>query len=229
MAKVKYSALMSDMRGKLNGSVASRNKAGNYLRTKVTPLNPQTTAQVLARSTLATFSQGWRGLTQEQRDAFIAVTDQWSKTNVFGDIVNPSGSALYTRLNINIRLAGGVPIVVPPSPQGVASLSELTVDAAFTGQAMQIGFLASPVPAGLVMYVEATPMLSPGIANAKSKFRHIVSLPATTATGEDIATAYIAKFGALVAGQKFFLRAKLIRKTTGEVSQELSVAGFVAI
>lgn len=227
MAKVKYSALMSDMRGKLNGSVASRNRAGAYLRTKVTPSNPQTVAQVQARSLLATFSQKWKTLTEEQRLAWSGVVDQWSKTNVFGDVVNPTGNTLFTRLNININLAGGAQINVPPLPLGAPALTSIGLDAAFTGQAMQLNFAATPVPAGMAMYVEATPMMSAGIYNAKAKFRHVVTLPATTADGEDIADAYTAKFGALVAGQKVFVRAKMIRIATGETSQVLSAYTIV--
>ena len=49
MAKVLFSALISDMRNKLNGSVFAKNRGGSYLRTKVTPVNPQTVAQVHKR------------------------------------------------------------------------------------------------------------------------------------------------------------------------------------
>ena len=101
MAKVKFSALISEMRNKLNGSVFARNRGGAYLRTKVTPTNPMTIAQVQARSLLTSFSQAWRGLTEDQRQAWLSVVDQWSRTDVFGDVVNPSGSTLYIRLNIN--------------------------------------------------------------------------------------------------------------------------------
>ena len=42
MAKIKMTAIVADMRNKLNGSVFSRNRGGAYIRTKVTPINPQT-------------------------------------------------------------------------------------------------------------------------------------------------------------------------------------------
>lgn len=227
MAKVKFSALVSEMRNKLNGSVFARNRGGAYLRTKVTPVNPQSLAQVAARSLLTTFAQSWRTLTEEQREQWNSVVDQWARTDVFGDVVNPSGSTLYTRLNINISNAGGSTIVSPPSPVGADALTLLTVTADVSDSQVDIAFAPGAVPADHTMYVEATPMLSPGISNANSKFRKIATVAAAGATPFDAYTAYVAKYGNLVAGQKLFVRAKFINKLTGEVSQSLVASAIV--
>ena len=227
MAKVKFSALVSEMRNKLNGSVFARNRGGAYLRTKVTPVNPQSLAQVAARSLLTTFAQSWRALTEEQREQWNSVVDQWARTDVFGDVVNPSGSTLYTRLNINISNAGGSPIVSPPSPVGADALTLLTVTADVSDSQVDIAFAPGAVPTDHTMYVEATPMLSPGISNANSKFRKIATVAAAGATPFDAYTAYVAKYGNLVAGQKLFVRAKFINKLTGEVSQSLVASAIV--
>ncbi len=227
MAKVKFSALISEMRNKLNGSVFSRNRGGSYLRTKVTPTNPQTAAQVAARSLLTSFSQSWRGLTESERDSWRAVVDQWSTTDVFGDVINPSGATLYIRLNINISLAGGVAITVPPTPTGANALTDLSITAAVTLDVFDVTFAPTPVPATHALYLETTPMISPGINNANSRFRNIDTLAAAVASPEDAFAAQVAKFGALVAGQKVFVRAKLMRLDTGEVSQRLVDSSIV--
>lgn len=228
MAKVKFSALISEMRNKLNGSVFARNRGGAYLRNKVTPTNPQTIAQVQARSLLTSYSQAWRSLTETQRNAWKSVVDQWSRTDVFGDVVNPSGSSLYIRLNINISLAGGSAINTPPTPVGADALTDLTIAADQSADEVNVTFAPGTVPAGHAMYIEATPMLSPGISNANSKFRYVDTLAAATSSPQDISVAYTAKFGALVAGQKLFIRAKFINSTTGEVSQKLVASTIVA-
>lgn len=228
MAKVKFSALISEMRNKLNGSVFARNRGGNYLRTKVTPTNPQTQAQVLARARLAQFSQAWRSLTEAQRDAWRSVVDQWSTTDVFGDVVNPSGSTLFTRLNINIAVAGGTAINTPPTPAGVDALLGVSVTAASTGQTMSVTVDPAEVPADHSLIIESTPMLSPGINNANSRFR-VIQVEDAAATGPfDVAASQIGKFGALVEGQKVFVRVKFIRTDTGEVSQSLVASAIVA-
>lgn len=227
MAKVKFSALISEMRNKLNGSVFARNRGGAYLRTKVTPLNPQSIAQVAARNLLTQFSQAWRTLTQAQRDAWNAAVSQFSTTDVFGDVVNPTGAQLYNRLNINIANAGGTAISVPPAPVGADALSSLSIDAQQTGDVFDVTFAPGTVPAGHTLYVESTPCLSPGISNASAQYRAIGTVAAAATSPADLSTEQINKFGGLVAGQKIFIRAKLINKVTGEVSQSLTASAIV--
>ena len=120
MAKVKFSALISEMRNKLNGSVFSRNRAGAYLRTKVTPINPRTSLQNAVRELLTSLSQNWRNLTEAQRDAWNAAVHNFQKTDIFGDMKTPSGINLYTKLNLNLANAGLILIDVPPLPSEVA-------------------------------------------------------------------------------------------------------------
>lgn len=227
MAKVKFSALISDMRNKLNGSVFSKNRGGAYLRTKVTPTNPQTVAQAAARALLTSFSQGWKALTEDQRLAWNGAVGSWAGTDVFGDLKNPTGLQLYIRLNVNISLASGTPLTLPPVPSGVAPVLDLSVDVDDSSQSVTLSDITSPVPADTALYIEATPGLSPGVSNANSQFRHVTTLAPTTVVGA-ISAAYIAKFGAVVEGQKYFVRAKFINMLTGEVSQPL-VAQTIAV
>lgn len=227
MAKVKFTAFIAEVRNKLSGSVFARNRSGAYIRTKVTPVNPKTQAQAQARSRLTQFAQKWRSLTQAQRDAWNSVTNQWAKTDVFGDVVNPSGNALFNRLNINITLAGGTAIDVPPLPVGAAGLTSLSLVANETANEMEIAILPATVPADHALYVESTANMSPGIANASSKLRHIQTEAAASASPVDLSAKQVLKFGGLIQGQKVFVRAKLINMTTGEVSQALSASAIV--
>lgn len=228
MAKVKFSALISEMRNKLNGSVFSRNRGGAYLRNKVTPLNPQTSSQVAARSLLTFFSQNWRALTQAQRDAWSGAVASWSTTDVFGDTVNPTGATLYIRLNCNISIAGGSPIVLPPAPLGAAALTDLSIVADESSNTLAVTFAATPVPADHALVLEATGNLSAGINNANSSFRTIEVVAAAATSPHAAGAAQIAKFGSMVAGQKIFVRAKMIRLSTGETSQK-QVASTIVV
>jgi hypothetical protein len=69
--------------------------------------------------------------------------------------------------------------------------------------------------------------LSPGISNANSQFRVVAVLAASTATPYDMYTQQVAKFGDLISGQKVFVRAKMVRLTTGETSQKLVTSAIV--
>jgi len=227
MAKVKFSALISEMRNKLNGSVFARNRGGAYLRTKVTPSNPQSIAQVLVRARLAAYAQAWRSLTEEQRTAWSAAVGSWQTTDVFGDLLNPTGNTLYTRLNINIAIADGAALVLPPTPVGVASMTALSVVGDDSANTVIVTATPSDVPANTAMVIEATPQMSPGISNANSKFRQVEVFAPAAAGPFDISASYQAKFGTLVTGQKLFVRVKYINQLTGERSQPLNAYSIV--
>jgi hypothetical protein len=226
MAKVKFTAVVADMRNKLNGSVFARNKGGAYIRTKVTPLNPKTAAQVSARNLLTRFAQKFRTLGAANIAAWNSVVSQWSTTDVFGDTINPSGSSLYTRLNINLAIAGAAELSTPPLPQGAAALSEISVVVDPSATAVNLTASPSTVPANHAFVLEATAGMSPGISNANNKFRVIAVKAAASNIDDDYWDEFVTKFGEPIVGQKIFIRGKFIRTTTGEVSQALSASAI---
>lgn len=219
MAKVKFSALVSEMRNKLNGSVFSKNRAGNYLRNKVTPVNPQTSFQVAVRNQLTSFAQNFRALTQAQIAAWNTAVTNFVTTDIFGDTKNPTGINLYNKLNMNLAQAGQAAITSPPLPAGAdpAEITGLTADS--SPQTFTIASALATVPAGHTLIVEATAAMSPGRSFVKSEFRQIGTFAAATAFPIAAITVYTAKFGAVVAGQKYFVRVKTVNNTTGEASQ----------
>jgi len=228
MAKVKFTAVVADMRNKLNGSVFARNRGGAYVRTKVTPLNPQSIAQVAARNLLTSLAQGFRSLSQEQITAWNEAVTQWQTTDIFGDLVSPTGLALYVRLNANISNGGGAQLDTPPAPVGAAALVSLNLTSSVGDGSFIIDFDPASVPVNHTMFIESTAMLSPGINNANSRFRKIATAAETTAAPIDLGADQTAKFGALVEGQKAYVRCKLINILTGEVSLALKASTIVA-
>lgn len=221
MSKIKFSALVSGMSGKLNGSVFARNRSGAYVRNKTTPTNPQTIYQVEVRSRLATYSSKWRDLTQSQRNAWNSQVSEWAKTDIFGDIVNPTGKNLFTLVNMNLENAGGTPVSVPPSKVGVESPTAVTITATAGTPSLSITFGPSPVPTDLVAVVDMTAQLGAGIGYFKNQFRQIATIPTAGTSPYDALAAYTARFGALIEGKKIAVRIKFINSVTGEVSQSL--------
>ncbi len=221
MAKVKFSALISDMRNKLNGSVFSKNRAGSYLRNKVTPTNPSTPSQAGVRSILGTLASGWRTLTDEERTEWNSVVESWLTTDIFGDSVTPSGFQLYVRLNGNIVNAGGVALVNPPAPMGISGAIGLTAVPDVGLTTLTCTTDPDPVPADQVLIVESTAPLSAGISNFSGKYRKIGSVAAAGSIGDQWAN-YIAKFGVPTVGLKSSMRVKFVNIVTGESSPYLS-------
>lgn len=229
MAKIKFGVFASDVRGKLNGSVFARNRGGAYVRTKVTPLNPKSSRQIEVRARLTALAQGFRSLSQDQISAWNNAVTQWQRTDVFGDLVSPTGLALYVRLNGNLLNAGQAIISDVPAPGSVDQVSSLTLTGDESSSTLSLAATPAAVPADTTLIIEATEPLSLGINNANSKFRYIGSFAAASASPYNLATMYQAKFGTIKANQKIFIRAKYVNNLTGQTSLALASYGIPAI
>lgn len=225
--KAKFGSIIVDGRGKIGGHVASKNRAGAYLRTKVTPTNPNTAAQVLSRSRLATLSVAWASLTDAQRTAWNNAVDLWKSTNVFGDLKHPSGFNLYQRLNNGLAQVGVAAVATPPLPAAIGAWTTFSFIPDNTGT-MVVTFAPTPVPAGFAVLIDGTAPCSPGIKNANARFRRITSLAAAVATGADIQAAYVLKFGSIAPiGNRVFLRAKYINIATGQMGLPVEATAVI--
>lgn len=225
--KAKFGAIIVDGRGKIGGHVASKNRSGSYLRTKVTPVNPQTAAQLNVRNRFTDLSQAWRGLTDDQRTAWNAAVGDYAKTNVFGDIKNPTGAQLYQRLNNNLLNIGEAAISVPPIPGAVFSFTSFSFAVDNSDGTMLLTF-APAIPATDKILVFATPAVSPGKSYVANQLRQIDVLTTADLTGADIAPAWEAKFGAIpAAGQKVILQVKAVNVDTGQAGVPLEASAII--
>jgi len=226
MALVKFTAIVADMRGKLNGSVFSKNTYGSYIRTKVTPVNPQTVAQQISRNFMTTVAQAWRGITQLQRDLWNQSSINFSRTNIFGDNVQLTGFNLYMRLNKNLLEINQAIIANAPQPADVPGFTSLSV-VADTGAGTMNATFSPAIPASVDVQVFATAPLSAGKQFVKSEFRKIDVLVNGDLSPEDLAVAYIAKFGALPpVGSKIFIGFKPTNNTTGQAGTLLKASSI---
>lgn len=227
--KIKWGALVVDGRNKIGGQVASKNRAGAYMRNKVTPVNPKSASQVTQRARLSGLASAWRGLTAGQRLAWNAAVSDYKKTDIFGDIQNPSGFNLFVKLNTNLLNISVAQISDPPLPVAVTVFTALTLAAAEGAQTMVATVAPATLPAGEKIIVRATPALSAGKTFVKSEFRQIAVIAAVVAGSIDLAASYIAKFGPIgAAGSKIFVQIIHVSSVTGQMSQVQETSTIVA-
>lgn len=225
--KAKFGSIVVDGRGKLGGHVYSKNRGGSYVRTKVTPVNPQSVAQMEVRAFFTQLSQGWRELTANQRAAWNGAVENFQRTDIFGDLKKPSGINLYVRLNQNILNAGGAVISDPPAPGVTPDTVVFTTAPDSAPQTFALAFAPTPVPADTAYVVEATANLSPGKSFLKNQYRIISVLAAAAATPANILAAYQAKFGNLVGAQKVGVRVTAVNLLTGIKGAAYEVTSIV--
>ena len=223
MARLKFGMMMTDARGKLGGHVFTKAKSGATIRTKVTPLNPKTSAQSEARSALGANSQAWRMLTEAQRLAWNSAAQEISKTNAFGDIYFPSGKNYFTAINNNLRNVGGAFRLDPPTLVEMPGLTSVEVDFDLVAEQLDIAPNFVGIDVDIVLVCNATSGQSAGRYNFSGKYRKfngysLEGLPQKTAIYDD----YVAKFGVPSAGQKVSFEFYLVHTFTGQVSPRVT-------
>ena len=206
--KIKFGAIVTDGRGKLGGHVLAKNRSGNYMRTKVTPVNPQTIYQQAQRSALGTLSSGWSGLTASQRNAWNGAVDDFQKTDIFGDLKTPTGKNLYTGLNRNLLNAGQSLISTPPSPSAIPNLVVTSSEYGITAGTFDIDTAGDAT--GSFVQVWATPPLSAGTSFVKNRLRLLETVAGGADATIDALASYNARFGAPPAGANVYIALRVI-------------------
>lgn len=227
MAKIKFGAIGVEMRNKMGGSVFSKNRGGNYVRNKVSPVQPRTSYQQNQKANLANNSSQWRGLTAAQMATWNTGTAAFPYTDVFGDVKTLSGQQLYVQLNNRLVAAGQARITSCPSPVSVPQ-AKLTAAAAAAGAAtFTVTVSDATVPTGCSLMIWATPELGLGITFVKPKMRQIGTTTLTAGVA-NIKTIWTNRFGSLVAGKNIWVRAVYINNTTGQIGVPTQISCTVA-
>ena len=215
MAKIKLGPFIADIRNRIGGVVFSKNSAGNYIRRGVTPVNPQSVAQLLSRQFLTQTSQSWRDLTDDERNNWNQVKDSFPKTDIFGNSIAPTGFNLFTRLNRNLLEISEPAITAAPLPSAVQGFLTLTLVANTTGGLLTATFTPA-INADTKIILFATAAQSAGVTFVKAEFRKIDVLSTLDTSPHELSAEYITKFGALPAiGSKVFIQFRPIDIATG--------------
>lgn len=226
MALVKYGHIIAEARGKLNGTVFSRNTYGAYMREKVTPANPNTTRQQEVRAIFGDAAAAWRSLTDEERTAWSALALTLTRKNVFGDNMPLSGFNFYMRVRVNLATIGATIPTTPPSITPSIETPRITWSEFTTAPAFTVTGEPAEVPVGYTMIVELAAGLSAGISFVEAAYIIIGTIEETKTIETELDSLLATAIPAPVAGEKAFLRVKLINTTTGLPSVPLHASAI---
>lgn len=207
--------------GKVGGTVyAVGGSAGPFIRVWAHPRNRRTSFQTAVRGVLSGISSSWRTLSATLIEAWQQAASGDStmalRKNAFGDTRKVSGFQLFQRVN-NLNLeAGFVTTNTPPLNGSTDAIISAVPNFLKTGQVGEIDITtfagAAAVPANTKLLFYATSQKSAGRSFfGSSQYRFINSYAAAVAINPlDVATEYIAKFGALVQGARIGLKVEFL-------------------
>ena len=209
MALIKFSALVSGMSGKLNGSKIYKGRSGGTVTNKVKPTNRNTAAQIGVRSYLRYFSGLWKTIGASSIAAWNSYGLGISRKNRVGDVHHESGFNAFIQENARAKYlnSSAADVTLPPA-QTAPTLNGNIANPVAVGGSTQTFVLDIPlVSTGDKLVISATPCESAGKTFVKGKFRPILRESAGAAqTAASIVAAYTAEFGALVTGKNVWLR-----------------------
>lgn len=138
MPKIQWSALVSAMSGKYQGSVFSTNRSGSYMRNNSSKVVPKTIANGQRKAKFSTIAQYWRKLSDAEHIAWNSAVSSFTGTGVFGETTTPSGYQLFCSIN-NRRLERNQSVLlVPPVPRSLPDTGVLEFDVSDLYQFMPI-------------------------------------------------------------------------------------------
>jgi len=155
-------------------------------------------------------------LTESQRQGWIDAAQNYPITDIYGNQKILSGSALFVRLNVNLAGVGVSQIDDAPSPVALPALESLSVAADDSANTVIITFTPTPVAADFALVFQATGNVTPGKSFVKNLYRTITFADAAATSPADISAAWTAIHGDPVTGQKVFVKAFFVSKTTGQ-------------
>lgn len=229
MAKFTPGAIISEIRGTIASTTFSKNAAGAIIRNRVVPINRNSTAQSNQRQVFSNISSAWRGLTEAQRNSWIAAAPDFPYQDSLGQTKFLSGAQLYEKLNLNLAVIGEASISDAPPQTSFPAMTLGTITA--TAASLSAVFTPSPVPAGMTAVFYATRPLSAGKSFVnKSDFKFIQTEAAAGISPVDLFAAYTAAVSSLTgqAGKKVFVEYRLIEVASGIASTTVRGVAIVA-
>lgn len=188
--------------GSVAGVTSSRNRFGQYRRTRAIPVNPNTTFQGTQRARLAAASAAWRALTSAQRAGWVDLANAFTRTNSLGETYNMTGAQCFASVYANNAAAG---VAVPTDAPALSTPSTpLTATITLTAAAFSIAYTPTPLPTSTRMFTYVSLQRSAG-RSFENDFRLLQVSAAAAASPVNAYAAYVARFGVPVVGNRIFI------------------------
>lgn len=195
--------------GSLRGDTHSRNRYGQYVRTRAIPVNPASSFQGTARARLADAAAQYRELSDQQRAGWESLGLMMTRTDSLGQQYTLTGAQAFVSVNSLKAAAGDALVDDAPALVTPEALLTATITLEDT-PTFSVAYTVTPLPANTRLFLFASPQRSAG-RNYESDYRLVAVTAAAAASPHNLAAAYEARFGDLALGNRVFLSLQLYR------------------
>lgn len=227
MARVNYGFGISNISGKIGGSVHSRTAYGSVIRDRPHHTANDSPSQLIQRSKLFNVVLEWSKLTETQRQEWNSYSEFYNGFPHRSGTTRLNGYSVFCLLNLNLALAVYPKLTRPAWLDTTYNLTLISVD--YAANLLRVTFSPAIDVTLFKPVIYSCPPLSPGIGNADPYYKFVPndSVTVTTAT---FTTNYLSRFGVHPpVGRSLFVAFSIIEKATGYDTQELEQKIICAI
>jgi len=215
MAKLTPGALISGASGAQGTIVFSHNRGGMYSRARVTPANPSTTPQVTWRAAVKRAAQRWgTSLSAATRLSWQSYAKELTRPSTLSRRNPMCGYTAYVSANSYAYWCVGGTMDTPPGSPVFPVISAITFTCGVAAHSLQIGWTATPAVANSVLAFFCSQPLGAGRLSPNGTWGYVVRYTANQSHPRNAWAEYVLYHTAPTAGQRIFIRAWAIDRTT---------------
>lgn len=193
MARIKPSALISDIRGSVQGSTFQQSQGGLVLKSKSIKVGRDTIAQSRVKSIQAYVRTQWEQFSDSERDVWRSFANFSRVLQKNSSELTVNAQSLFSKVNV-IRLLYGYSLLTTPAFSFCVSLAvSFSIDLSGGNLILTTSRLVNSAVEFVVCF--ATNRRTAATNNPGSAFRLLV-FASSTSTTFDITAAYAGVFGA---------------------------------
>jgi hypothetical protein len=197
--------ILTDPRsGSYQGLTASRNRNGQYVRTRAIPVQPRTSFQSLVRSRMSSASANYRTLTPYQIGAWTSLGLLMVRRDSLGQSGNLTGAQANTSINLTLQAYDQPTTDDPPLLTTPVACSSITLTVDSVTPTLTVATADEPLTGFVGIY--AAPPQTGGRTFIQG-FRLLRTF-AVGGSPYDILTPWNERFGTLIAGQKVAIQVR---------------------
>lgn len=200
MASIKYSALVTDIKGSIGGTTFKGTRAGAVIQNKVIqPPYPAEGAKITkadagrSMRNIGNSVQAWKALAPDEQEGWNMAAPNYPFKNKFGEFYTPSGYQLFQSISADLQLIEEPLLTLPPTPEAWTNCPsfKIQVDTSNGDILQDIG---TP-PTDYAIAIFMTRPLSPGTRGNVRDFRFIGYTKGGSVLPSDITGNYQKVFG----------------------------------
>lgn len=172
---------------------------------------------------MSTNASNWRDLTALQRAGWNDLGNFFTRTDSLGSYYNLTGFQAFCSVNNNRLAAGDTVLLDAPAyaiPDPLATITPTITSASFS-----VAYTVTPLPASTRLFISASLQRSAG-RGFEGDLRLITVTAAAAASPTNLLSAYQARFGVPVTGNRIFVSGQTY--LNGFLSQPLLTSQVVA-